>query len=81
MTTLICIGCRKEAQPLDWRCKHCQNPLDFAELLDFDAAKINTDDFTLWRYGAMLPVEKRLSLGEGMTPLVEAQFDDMALYL
>ncbi|MCA9886334.1 MAG: threonine synthase [Anaerolineae bacterium] len=81
MSTLICTVCGKEAQPLDWRCTACHNPIDFAELPAFDANSIDQGDFSLWRYGAMLPVEKHISLGEGMTPLSKTSIDGRELYL
>ena len=75
MPTLICTICQEKAHPLAWRCEICDSPLDFSELPDFDTNKIVIDDFSLWRYKAMLPVQKLVTLGEGMTPLVEATID------
>jgi threonine synthase len=40
----------------------------------FDASLIDQREWSLWRYGAMLPVNKRFSLGEGMTPLVSVDW-------
>jgi threonine synthase len=71
--SLVCIDCQKEAHPLDWRCQHCGGVLDFAELPVFVAENIKTNDNSLWRYRDWLPVEKRISIGEGMTPLVETE--------
>jgi len=42
----------------------------------FSQADIETSDHSLWRYRAMLPVKQEdgiISLGEGLTPLVETQ--------
>lgn len=80
MTHLICTECNSPAEPLDWHCTVCGGPIDFADYPTFDATKIVADDFTLWRYGAMLPVEKRISLGEGMTPLTPTEIDGMAFH-
>jgi threonine synthase len=70
---IICSDCHAEAQPLDWRCTVCGGVLDFAELPPFSAKSIKMDDTTLWRYREWLPIERRISLGEGMTPLVETE--------
>ena len=43
---------------------------DWVDLPPFDPSRIDKGDFSLWRYAAMLPVPRRFSLGEGMTPLV-----------
>jgi threonine synthase len=51
--------------------------LELAQRKAFDASAITKDDHTLWRYRAMLPIEDDdciVSLGEGMTPLVAAEF-------
>lgn len=76
MTVIRCAECETVAAPLDWRCTQCGGVLDFATLPAFDANAIVDDDFSVWRYAAMLPVEKRLSLGEGMTPLTPVTLDD-----
>lgn len=65
--------------PLSWRGSDGL-PLDFAELPPFDATTIDSGDFSLWRYAAMLPVEKRVTLGEGMTPLVRASVGGATFY-
>ena len=70
-----CTECQQEAGPLDWRCKACAGALELSGLPAFDAAAINTGDFSMWRYGAMFPVERRVSLGEGLTPLVRTTID------
>ncbi|MFO7320630.1 MAG: threonine synthase [Chloroflexota bacterium] len=78
--TLICTECHAAAAPLDWRCAVCGGPLDFAELPSFDPGSINADDFSLWRYAAMLPVERRFSLGEGLTPLVQTEDEGLPFH-
>ncbi len=70
MTKVICQSCATQADPLAWRCRNCDGILELAELPPFDASAIDGRDFSLWRYAEMLPVRKRFSLGEGMTPLV-----------
>lgn len=72
MSEARCNDCGALAAPLDWRCGACGGSLDLVDLPAFDPAAIDAGDFSLWRYHAMLPVERRFSLGEGMTPLVRA---------
>jgi len=64
-----------EGQPLDWRCQQCGGILDWDGLPTFIASLIDVSDTSLWRYADWLPVEKRLTLGEGMTPLVETEIE------
>ena len=71
MARLVCGACGASAGPLDWRCK-CGGALELAGLPAFEASAIDRDAFSLWRYASMLPVPRRFSLGEGMTPLVPA---------
>ncbi len=73
--SLICTECGAAAAPLDWQCAVCDGPLDFAAYPAFRGDAIVADDFSLWRYEAMLPVEKRMTLGEGLTPLVETEIE------
>ena len=75
MTEIKCNECGKSAEPLDWRCKSCSGSLDLVDLPAFDPASIHARDFSLWRYRAMLPLERRFSLGEGLTPLVPVELD------
>ena len=80
MTSIQCSDCGGLAQALDWRCKTCGGSLDLVDLPRFDPPSIDAGDFSLWRYRAMLPVERRFSLGEGMTPLVPAELDGARFY-
>jgi len=75
MTTIRCNSCGEPASALAWRCKTCGGSLDLAALRAFDPNLIQRDDYSLWRYSAMLPVQKRFSLGEGMTPLTPVELD------
>lgn len=81
MTTLICSNCERPAQALDWRCATCESALDFAHLPPFSPRAIRAEDNTLWRYHASLPVEKRITLGEGMTPLTPINTPEGRLWL
>jgi threonine synthase len=74
---VICTDCGKQAAPLDWRCPDCGGRLDFESLPPFRADSIKANDSSLWRYEDWLPVEKRITLGEGMTPLVETELDGL----
>ncbi len=69
MSQVICNSCAGIAKPLDWRCRSCGGTLELA-LPRFEPSAIEASEFSLWRYRALLPVLKRFSLGEGMTPLV-----------
>jgi threonine synthase len=65
-----------------WRCE-CGEPLDFAErpLPDDPAPEVPDARDGLWTFDAFLPVERRVSLGEGWTPLVDAPGWDCAFKL
>ncbi|MGJ3239571.1 MAG: threonine synthase [Anaerolineae bacterium] len=71
--TIVCSACGEIAEPLDWRCQRCGGILDFAELPAFSSEMIDMGDTTLWRYRAWLGLERHVTLGEGMTPLVSTQ--------
>jgi len=74
---LVCEACGREyldAGTDVWRCE-CGHALDFADtpLPDSDVAPATLDrDRGLWAFESFLPVERRVTLGEGWTPLVEA---------
>ncbi len=74
---LRCLSCQR-TYPQDtyrWRCE-CGGVFELEGTPGFAQDKIKTDDISLWRYRAMLPVnyeEGIISLGEGLTPLVETQ--------
>ena len=76
MTKILCNKCAALAGPLAWRCVECGGSLDIIDLPPFDPARIDKSVFSLWRYRAMLPVARRFSLGEGMTPLIPVEWDD-----
>lgn len=79
MTAIRCNSCSLPAAALDWRCGTCGGSLDLTALPAFDPKLIKRDDYSLWRYSAMLPVQRRFSLGEGMTPLASVELDGGAL--
>ncbi len=80
MTSIRCNSCGEPAAALAWRCAGCGGSLDLLGLPAFDPAQIKSDDYSLWRYAAMLPVQKRFSLGEGMTALAALELDGAAVY-
>ena len=75
---LVCATTGKPVDPLAWQCDGAR--VDIRNLPPFNAAAIQTDDWSLWRYAAMLPVERRFTLGEGFTPLVPTAIDGVAFH-
>jgi threonine synthase len=79
LTHLECALCGKEydAGKLQRLCVDCARPL--VARYDLEAARARgrdalvTSEPTLWRYQALLPVEDKLSLGEGFTPLLHTK--------
>jgi len=80
-TDLRCPACGN-AYPDRWRCE-CGEPLEFAErpLPDAPAPDVPDARDGLWAFEGFLPVERRVSLGEGWTPLVDAPGRDCAFKL
>lgn len=66
------------------RCPITGEPLEYREIPAFDPALIDPSQPGHWRYAAMLPVvapgQKRLTLGEGWTPLIDDEWDGLPLY-
>jgi len=81
---LRCLSCQR-TYPQDtyrWRCE-CGGVFELESATGFAKDEIETGDFSLWRYRAMLPVgheEGVISLGEGFTPLVETQVYDIRIH-
>ncbi|MBS3917630.1 MAG: threonine synthase [Deltaproteobacteria bacterium] len=60
-----------------WRCD-CGSPLDLEFMPEFFTEKIVKRGPSLWRYREAIPIRKDqsiLSMGEGLTPLEEMEFD------
>lgn len=57
-----------------WRCE-CGHPLEFADrpLHDDPAPKTHDTHDGLWTFANFLPIERRVTLGEGWTPLLDAR--------
>jgi threonine synthase len=77
--SFVCTTCGN-SYPLetqDWRCS-CGGLFDLKTQPAFDASQIDATQSGLWRYRAMLPLEdawEPVTLGEGYTPLVSAEWD------
>lgn len=71
---LRCPACGRRYEDR-WRCR-CESPLRFSEQLLASKSDPNDADIDpkdgLWAFSEFLPVERRVSLGEGYTPLVDA---------
>jgi threonine synthase len=80
MARLTCRQCDHVPAPLDWRCVACGAPLELSDEPPFDPALIRREDWTMWRYGALLPVERRVTLGAGGTPLIESEADGLPVW-
>ncbi|MEM9954098.1 MAG: pyridoxal-phosphate dependent enzyme [Chloroflexota bacterium] len=78
--TIICTECNAIAKPLDWQCQACGGILDFEQFPPFVGDKIDMADTTLWRYKDWLGLERQVTLGEGMTPLVKTKVNDFDFY-
>lgn len=82
---IICSSCATR-YPLDthaWVCQKCGGLFEIADAPRFDPAQIDTNNATLWRYRTMLPLPANsnpISMGEGLTPLVETRFDDLTFF-
>jgi threonine synthase len=70
-----CTACNQTiTNLLSFRCPSCNQPLDNTLNFDFDTAKIQRDNYSLWRYADSFPYVKKkeiTTLGEGWTPLVK----------
>lgn len=84
-THLTCTRCPQTC-PLEYlrlRCT-CGGALEVTGTLALDPARIDERDSTLWRYRHTFPIPPdvpAVSLGEGGTPLVEAQWDGRPVLL
>lgn len=75
---LVCEGSGKPVGPLEWQCDG--ERVQIANLPPFSPVAIEDREWSLWRYAAMLPVERRISLGEGLTPLVQTEFNGVVFH-
>ena len=70
---IICSDCNTEAEPLDWRCSVCGGILDFESMPQFSGESINMANTSMWRYRDWLGLDQHVTLGEGLTPLVDTE--------
>ncbi len=81
---LSCIDCQ-QIYPLNtghWQCQ-CGGVFELKDGPGFVKDKIQRREPSLWRYRAMLPLDRDehiVSLGEGFTPLIEADLYDLKMY-
>ena len=70
----VCTSCKSRFDTIEkpvWLCR-CGKPLSVRYIWEQNKLhfSVNRDEETLWRYESVLPkVKKRISLGEGFTPL------------
>lgn len=82
---IICSSC-STGYPLDtrdWVCQKCGGLFEIADAPPFDPAQIDANNTTLWRYRTMLPLLGNavpISMGEGLTPLVETRLDNLTFF-
>lgn len=66
-----------------WVCD-CGSPLELESPALFEKDALQGEEFTLWRYAAVLPIARRediVSLGEGWTPLVPLGSQPPGIYM
>lgn len=82
---ILCSSCG-EQYPLNtrkWVCRRCGGLFEIDGLPAFEPTQIAAGTPTLWRYQAFIPLPENaqpISMGEGMTPLVEARLDDATFF-
>jgi len=66
------------------RCPLSNAPLEYTDLPPFSLEAIDPTQMGHWRYAAMLPVvmegHKRITLGEGWTPLIQGSWSGQKIY-
>jgi threonine synthase len=85
MDQFICSDCHRSYSVTSaiWRCA-CGSPLDLLFEPKFSIKKILKRSTTLWRYREAIPIHQDqniLSLGEGLTPLQELEFEGHRVFL
>ncbi len=80
----LCSWCGRTYPPDPTRVRcECGGVLELTDAPTLDPSRIRPEDFTLWRYRHALPVPPDVppvTLGEGMTPLVEARWGDLPVF-
>lgn len=80
-----CNHCGKMAQLniTNWRCD-CGGAWEPDEIPEFNIGKIHQNDYSIWRYGALLGLDVKRPfkpMGVGWTPLVCTQLENQKVYL
>ncbi len=78
----ICSSCERlyPLSTMQWRCS-CGGYFNVHRTRAFNPARIHREIFSLWRYREMLPeIREVVSMGEGLTPLVEAEWEGMPVH-
>jgi len=76
-------ACSWPFDPARWCCD-CGGMLEVVGVPSFDPSRVDERDYTLWRYQSALPLPDGatpVTLGEGWTPLVVAEWDGQPIYL
>jgi threonine synthase len=78
-----CVVCNASfpTTTLIWCCRKCNGPLQAVDLQPLRRHDIERDRYSLWRYQRALVYQGpvRVSLGEGLTPLITAQWRDTSV--
>ena len=85
MSLVACTRCGKPypSTGTPFRCD-CGGNFDIVEFPHFDAARIDSHESGLWKYGPLLGLDspaERVTLGEGNTPLVDLSYRSEQVYL
>jgi threonine synthase len=83
---IACTNCRRPypSQGAPYRCPVCGGLFDFTSLPEFDPAQVDASQPGLWRYRHTLELPDgapAITLGEGMTPLLEAEAFGRRIFL
>ena len=81
---LTCSRCSQivEESSLAWRCS-CGGAFEWSSPEPLRRAAIRRDEAGMWRYVSSLPVtshSSRISMGEGGTPLVQAEWNGVPVF-
>lgn len=82
---IICSNCgsQHDLDTHSWNCPKCGGLFELADTVPFDPSKIELGNSSLWRYRSLLPLPEDaepVSMGEGLTPLVETYLGDLHFY-
>ncbi|MEM2210481.1 MAG: pyridoxal-phosphate dependent enzyme [Nitrososphaerales archaeon] len=81
---LTCTNCNKkyDIKVKYWRCPSCNSPLEvnleYPKIDNFPSI-VNKNEFNIWRYKLLPFFENRISLGEGLTPIIKHRKDGLEI--